>query len=145
MLVLSGSPAARTGKSGSAWQTAACQDFICMFYLLANMKTHRLHPPLDGHQVRHPLSEPVSKVVRVDGHKTLTLKAQTSRWRCKWPSKETWHSQECWHALIVLIFKIRKVRVYFNMQKLCLGSFYRPYYWSTKPNTSTVFFLKPLG
>lgn len=83
-----------------------------------NVATHRLQPPLDGHQVRHPLVEPGSKVFWVDRHETLTLKTQTSRWRRrKWPSSEPRQSKT--RLLIVLICEIRKVRVYFSLCSAC--------------------------
>lgn len=54
---------------------------IISWHHVGTGRTYRLHPPLDGQQVRHPAGEPRSKTVRIDRHETLTLRAQHRWWR----------------------------------------------------------------
>lgn len=76
-------PQPEQGRQGQPDKQKHVKFSFTSFILLAKETTHGLQPPLDGHQVRHPLVEPRGKVFRVDGHKTLTLGAQTSWWRCR--------------------------------------------------------------
>lgn len=73
------------GQGQPAEQTL-CRDaqtpkLIISWHHVGAGRTYRLHPPLDGQQVRHPVVEPRSKTVRIDRHETLTLRAQHRWWR----------------------------------------------------------------